>query len=396
MGSPATEAGPGQVTMQSSYDVIVVGARVAGSITATLLGQAGYRVLLADAGTFPSDTLSTHLFRGAGLISVLDRLDVLEAVEMAGTPRLLRNYNYSDGVPQANPRPPHPGRLGFCMSVRRFTLDNLLVERAAACPTVDVVQATSVRSVFSDAGGRVTGVEVRGPDGQTRQVAARLIVGADGRHSTVAKFVRPEVQREADAVRAIYYCDVTGYDRVAPGADYGAEFSLCHGEMAYGLPSDGGVTCVAVSVGLDRFHWLRTDPERHFREAIHEHTAIAPRFEAATPVTPVRGYGPQRNYVRVPAGPGWALVGDAGIYQDPWSGQGMDLAGMHATFLAESVIAWLSGETDEADAMATYHRRRDEHALPVFESTVRLAPDLGQVAALWGFPVPAPSIAVPA
>ena len=74
----------------------------------------------------------------------------------------------------------------------------------------------------------------------------------------------------------------------------------------------------------------------------------------------------------------------------------MDLAGIHATFLAESVIAWLSGVTDEANAMATYHRRRDEHALPVFESTVRLAPDLGQVAALWGFPVAASPDLIPA
>lgn len=379
---------------ENQYDVVIVGARVAGSLTAAMLGDAGLRVLMTDAHTFPSDTLSTHLFRGAGLISLLDRLGVLDEVEASGPPRLLRNYNYWNGTPQPNPRPPHPGRLGFCLSVRRLTLDNLLIQRALRAPSVDFLPATTVRQIIQDASGRATGVRLQTADG-IREVSARLVVGADGRHSTVARAVGAATERQVPAVRALYYTTVTGYAGVAPDALAGAEFSLRGDEMVYALPSEAGVTCVAVSVPMDRFHWLRRDLENRFREIIAGHDAIAARFAAATQVSPVVGYGPQPNYIRVPAGPGWALVGDAGLFQDPWSGQGMDMAGAHATFLTEAVTAWMAGEVSEAEAMAEYHRRRNEHALPIFESTVRLATDLSQVAALWGFPVEPAAIPAP-
>lgn len=377
----------------ASYDVAIVGSRVAGSVLAALLGDAGLKVLLTDAQSFPSDTLSTHLFRGAGLISVLDRLGVLETVEEMGPPRLLRNYNYFDGVPQPNPRPPHPGRLGFCMSVRRVTLDNLLILRAIQSPTVEFLPSTTVSRVLMDDDGRATGVQLRTPDGP-REVRARIVIGADGRHSTVAKAVRAAVEQEVAAVRALYYCTVTGFTGTGPGADAGAEFSLRGDEMVYALPSESGVACIAASVNMERFRWLRGDLEGNFRTVVAGHSAIAGRFEAATQLSPVTGYGPQPNYVRVPIGPGWALVGDAGIYQDPWSGQGMDMAGLHATFLAEALVGWMVDGQAESDALAGYRRRRDEHAIPVFESTTSLATDLSRVAALWGFPVPEP-VALP-
>lgn len=374
--------------MDSSYDVVIVGARVAGSVLAAHLGDAGLKVLLTDAQTFPSDTLSTHLFRGAGLIAVLDRLQVLDQVEAFGPPRLVRNYNYSDGVIQPNPRPPHPGRLGFCLSVRRLTLDNLLISRALQSPTVEFLPATTVRRVLFGADGRATGVELHTPAG-SREVAARVVIGADGRHSTVAKAVGAAVEHQVPAVRALYYTTVTGFARTAPGAPAGAEFSLRGDEMAYALPSESGVTCVAASVNLARFRWLRKDLERNFRQVITGHTALASRFRLATQVSPVIGYGPQPNYVRVPVGPGWALVGDAGIFQDPWSGQGMDMAGLHATWLAEALIDWMVAGVPDDTALIGYHTRRNEHALPVFDNTTSLATDLSRIAALWGFPVPA-------
>lgn len=375
--------------MDSTYDVVIVGSRVAGSVLASLLGDAGLKVLLTDAQSFPSDTLSTHLFRGAGLISVLDRLGVLDAVEEMGPPRLLRNYNYSDGVPQPNPRPPHPGRLGFCMSVRRVTLDNLLILRAIQSRTVEFLPSTTACEILQDDSGRATGVRLRTPEG-LREVQTRIVIGADGRHSTVARAVHAAIEQQVPAVRALYYCTVTGFAGIAPGADAGAEFSLRGDEMVYALPSESGVACVAASVNLERFRWLRKDLERNFRTVVAGHSAIAGRFDAATQLSPVTGYGPQPNYVRVPVGPGWALVGDAGIYQDPWSGQGMDMAGIHATYLAEALIGWMVDGQPEVDALADYHHRRNEHALPIFANTTGLATDLSRVASLWGFPVPDP------
>ncbi len=87
------------------------------------------------------------------------------------------------------------------------------------------------------------------------------------------------------------------------------------------------------------------------------------------------------NYVRVPVSPGWALVGDAAMHQDPWSGLGIDMAGVHATFLAEALLDWFGGNRSEAEAMASYHVRRNEHGLESYHQTVTLAADLRQLTA---------------
>src|SRR5690242_3935629 len=75
--------------MDSHYDVVIVGARVAGASLALLLGQQGHRVLLIDRDSFPSDTLSTHFVGGFG-VNALQRLGALDAVEAAGFRRITR------------------------------------------------------------------------------------------------------------------------------------------------------------------------------------------------------------------------------------------------------------------------------------------------------------------
>ena len=84
------------------------------------------------------------------------------------------------------------------------------------------------------------------------------------------------------------------------------------------------------------------------------------------------GCGPKDHLVRVPAGAGWALVGDASLHQDPWTGNGMDNAGVHATFLAEAIDDWLSGRRPEDEALAGYLARRDDHAMAGFPGDGRL------------------------
>ncbi|MET0816582.1 MAG: FAD-dependent monooxygenase [Solirubrobacteraceae bacterium] len=169
--------------MRDRYDVIVVGARVAGSTLAALLGDAGASVLLVDRARFPSTTPSTHFFRGAGLVAVLERLGVLEQALALGSPPLTRQFDYEDGGPDAVEGPPQgPGEAGFCLSVRREPLDALLLARAAA--SAEIVEGAAVGALMRD-GERVAGVTLR--DG--RGARAALVVGADGRHSLVAKEV---------------------------------------------------------------------------------------------------------------------------------------------------------------------------------------------------------------
>jgi flavin-dependent dehydrogenase len=146
--------------------------------------------------------------------------------------------------------------------------------------------------------------------------------------------------------------------------------------MAYVFPSDDAVACVALSINLQGFARFRERPEQAFEERIAAHVGIAPRYARSTSESRLLGTGPKDAVVRRAWGPGWALVGDAAMHQDPWSGLGMDNAGMHATFLAEAIDDWFSGRTTEAEAMDRYRRRRDEHALPGFEETAAIGRDL--------------------
>src|SRR5215210_9033439 len=188
----------------SHYDVIIVGARVAGCSLAALLGDAGHRVLIVERAAFPSPTISTHFFRGAGLVSVLQRLGLLERVLALGAPRLGRQYNYAGGAAEATVGPPqNPGSVGYCLSVRREPLDHLLAERACRSRSVDLLQRTRADALLWDA-DRVCGARLTTPAGE-RSVRARVVVGADGRHSFVARAARAPEEDRQRGCRALYY-----------------------------------------------------------------------------------------------------------------------------------------------------------------------------------------------
>jgi 2-polyprenyl-6-methoxyphenol hydroxylase-like FAD-dependent oxidoreductase len=318
-------------------------------------------------------TLSTHFFRGQGCVGVLRRLDVLEEVLALGCPRLVREYNADaiDGSYTVDP-PQAPGEVGFNLSVRRERLDGILVERARREPTVDVREATTLRAIERE-GDRVVGAVITDASG-TRLIRAELVIGADGHASRVAQLVGAPLQVEVPPSRAMYYRYVEGLEGPEGDPD-GPEFSLGDDELVYVFPSDGGLACVALSLNLDDYRTVRSDSDRAFRARIAGHPFIAARVERAGWSGRLWACGPRPSVIKVPTGPGWALVRDASMYQDPWTGLGMDNAAMHATFLAEAV-GHISSGTEESVAWADFHRRRDEHAMSGFLETADLARDL--------------------
>ena len=355
-------------------EVLVVGARVAGSILATLLGQAGRRVLVVDRATFPSATISTHFFRGEWCVSALDRVGVLSDALATGAPPLVREYNADalEGSWSIDP-PQDPGSIGYCLSVRRETLDTILVERARREPTVAVLENTSMQSLTFE-GDRVLGATIMTDTG-ARFVRARVVVGADGHASRVAREVGAETQELIPASRAMYYRYLHGMEG-PEGAPDGPEFSAGDDDLAYVFPSDDDYACVAISYNLADYAVARTHAEEAFQERIDAHPFIAERAAAATPSGRLWACGPRDAVVRHPVGPGWALVGDASMLQDPWTGNGMDYASTHAGFLAESIDDVLASRSTESAAWETYHRRRDEHGLPGWRETGELGKDL--------------------
>jgi flavin-dependent dehydrogenase len=352
---------------QQDADVIVVGGRVGGAVTAALFAQQGLRVVVLDRATFPSATLSTHFFRGAVLVRVLARAGLLDSVLELGAPRLTREYTYVGGDDEPDVQPAqYPGAFGGCLSVRRETLDGTLVQQIRDSG-VEVRTSTSVAGLIR-AAGRVTGVVLA--DGST--LRAPLVVGADGRRSMVAAGVDAEVIESSPGVRGCYYRYVRDYASPTSETPDGAEFSFLGDQLAYAFPSDDAVTCIALSVNLADYAVIRHDARAVFDAVIGHHRGIQPRYAASTPAGRVFGSGPQLDVVRRPAGPGWALVGDAALHQDPWSGEGMDAAGVAAELLVDAYVA--SGGADSwQDAYAS---ARDDALLDDFHHTVTCASDL--------------------
>ena len=361
---------PGRLPSRT-YDVVVVGGRVAGALTAVLFARRGLRVAVVERAAFPSSTLSTHFFRGNGLIRVLDLAGLLSAVESLGAPRLTCEYNYEDGSADATEGPPQdPGTAGCCMSVRRGPLDATLLEGARQAG-VDVRTATPVSHV-SQHEGRVVGVVLA--DGT--RLGADLVVGADGRRSMVARDVAAQDRERHLGRRALYYRYVRDFAAPRGGPPDGPEFSQLGDELAYVFPSDAGLTCIAISVNLREYGRLRHDARDRFDALLRRHHGLWDRYAASHPDGRLFGSGPEPDYVRRSAGPGWALVGDAGLHQDPWTGAGMDCAAITAALLVDA-------HTEAAGSdrwIESFDRQRDEELLDGFHETVTGAADLSATA----------------
>jgi flavin-dependent dehydrogenase len=186
--------------MSSTYDVVVVGGRVAGASTALLLARAGARVAMLDRAAYGTDTLSTHGLMRAGVLQ-LSRWGLLDEVVAAGTPPIKRTmFHYADGESvQVSIRP--SAGVDALYAPRRHLLDRILVD-AAAEAGAHVRHETTVRALLRDDDGRVTGVRVLDRSGMTADLRAAITVGADGIRSTVADqagapFVRQGLSRSA-------------------------------------------------------------------------------------------------------------------------------------------------------------------------------------------------------
>ncbi|HXY17744.1 MAG TPA: hypothetical protein VEH79_06220 [Gaiellaceae bacterium] len=204
----------------------------------------------------------------------------------------------------------------------------------------------------------------------------------------VAREAGASVVRREPPARTLYYQYVAGWrgpDGAAPDA---AEFSLRGDELAYAFPCDAGLTCVAVSATQSEFPALRAAPCHELMRRLHAHPQFAGRVARSKPVGRTAGGPPEASWVRETHGAGWALLGDAALHQDPWTGRGMDMASVHATFLAEAIVDWLSERATEDEALGRYRQLRDDHALGPFEETVTFARDLSRLgtegAPRWG------------
>ena len=362
------------------YDVIVVGARVAGSSTAMLLARRGLKVLVVDRASFPSDTLSTHQVQLPG-IAKLRRWGLLERVAASGAPPT-RHVVFDQGAVALDGHYPEFDGVDALYSPRRTVLDKLLVD-AAREAGAEVREGFVVEELLAD-GGRVAGVRGREKGGVAAVERARLVVGADGKHSLVARTVGAATYHDKPVLSMACYTYWEGVD-LAGGEIHG------RGRRAAGLwPTNDGLVMSYVAWPIEEFPAFRADVEGGFHATLDLLGEAGERVRAGRRVERFRTSPDLPNHFRTPHGPGWALVGDAGLVKDPITGQGIGDAFRDAELLAEAVAAGLDGkraeeqlgiEADAADldgqpleaALAGYQQARDRAALPMYGFTAELA-----------------------
>ena len=346
-------------------DVVVVGARCAGASTALLLARAGHRVTLVDRATFPSDTMSTHFLwqRGAARLDAWGLLDRLRA--RGCTP--ITSIVFDVGPVQLAGIGPPVNGVAETYCPRRTVLDELLVE-AAVESGVELIDNFIVSDLLRS-GDRVTGVAggVRG--GPQVSLPAQVVIGADGLRSTVAKRVGADAYYERPPLTCVSYSYWSGITHL------GASFHARQGRLVLVWPTNDDLTCVYVAWPHAEFPVVRRDLASHFAAALELVPGLRDIIESGRQEQPFAATGYLPNQYRQSAGPGWALVGDAGHFKDPSTGMGMSDAFMAAELLAEAVGQGLSGRIPIDESLAAYQQRRDDltaNGLALTLSTARL------------------------
>jgi len=354
-------------TRSTHHDVVVVGSRCAGAATALLLSQAGHDVVLVDRAAQPSDTLSTHGIARGGVVQ-LSRWGLLDAVLASGAPPARQVTFGIDGAQTVRTINDRAG-VDMLIAPRRHVLDALLTD-AARDAGADARMGLTAAGVLRDSSGRVTGITTRDRLGGTAELTGRYIIGADGLHSTIARFVGAEILESFTSDAGLFYA------YVASPLWNGFEFHLAPSSLIGVFPTHDGEACV----WLSRPAPLLQDISRAGSERAEALLAVLARLAPTVGerardgrlASPVRGVARMPNHVRRSHGPGWALAGDAGYHRDPITGHGMTDAFRDAELLATAVSRALRDPCDEADALTGYERARATALRETFDLTQAL------------------------
>jgi flavin-dependent dehydrogenase len=357
-----------QTANRSRHDVVVVGARVAGSATAMLLARLGRDVVVVDQASFPSDTVSTHSIARSGVVQ-LRRWGLLDEVLDSGAPAI-RQVTFHAGGESITRVIKDKSGVDLVVAPRRYVLDSILAaaaERAGA----QVRHGVTVTGVRRDGHGRVTGVDGHDRAGAPIELDARFVAGADGLGSQVARSVGAafnEVRPAGGAAQYAYYDGI-------PWS--GIEFFVAPRSFAGVFPTHHGQACIWVCTPAADAKAARRGSRSRveaFGQLLERSApALAERLRVARRTSPVQGMLRQPNQVRQASGPGWALVGDAGYYRDAVTAYGISDAFHHAELLATALDQALDADGEEAAALASYQHQRDQALREIFELTCRLA-----------------------
>ncbi|MFE3145825.1 NAD(P)/FAD-dependent oxidoreductase [Streptomyces sp. NPDC059218] len=340
---------------EPDYDVVISGSGLAGSAAAILLARRGVRVALLERRSDPEayKVLCTHSIT-ANAYPVLDELGLVPALEEAGAVRNDARWHTRWGWIEPNAALEGP-KLPHGYNVRRSTLDPLIRSLAAETPGVDLLLGHRVTGLVREA-GRTVGVRASTPQGE-REIRARLVVGADGKDSAVAKFAGVPT-KEYENGRFGYLAHFRGLP--LPGGTGQAWF--LDPDMAYAFPNDDGVTVLAALPDKKRLPAFKEDLEGSFL-AFFRALPEAPPIDSAERVSKIIGTIDYPLHTRRPTAPGIALIGDAALTSDPLWGVGCGWALQTAQWLTEAVAPSATGLREDLDASLTAYARKHRRRL---------------------------------
>jgi flavin-dependent dehydrogenase len=347
-------------TVHRSYDAIVVGARCAGSPTAMLLARRGYRVLLVDRAKFPSDTMSTHYIHHHG-VARLDRWGLLDRVKASGCPPIRHfTIDFGEFALTGDPPPVNGIEDGYCP--RRRVLDQMLVD-AAVDAGAELRERFTVQDLVFD-GDRVVGI--RGSaNGLSVVEKARIVIGADGLHSRVARAMQPREYYVRPSLEGAYYTYWSGVPL------NGFEIYRRNGRMVFASPTNEGLACIGVAWSHADWGAYKANVEANYLATIDRMHGIAERVRNGRREERFVGTATLPNYYRQPFGRGWALVGDAGFHKDPTTASGISDAFRDADLLTSAIDDGFSGGNDLEHALADYERQRNQATLATYRLYTR-------------------------
>ncbi len=350
------------------YDVIVIGARVAGAPTAMLLARKGYKVLLVDRASFPSDTLSTHQIQLRGT-AALNRWGLLDPVLATGCPPVEQVSFHTDDIVLSGILPPLDG-VGTIVCPRRTLLDKILVD--AATDAGAELREDFLVERLSFEGDQVNGVIGRSKSDlaggeKNFEDHAQLIIGADGKHSLVAHEVKAQEYNVKPVLTCAYYSYWAGVD-----VNNLELFVLPRGSVGV-CPTNNGLTMIYIAYPFTQFQEVRKDIEGSFWKTIDSLPTLTERVHSGRLAERFYGTVDLPAFYRRSSGPGWALVGDAGLTMDPVTGQGIGNAFRDAERIAKAVDTSFSGKKPMQQVLNEYEDSRKEETLAMYEFTSQIA-----------------------
>jgi flavin-dependent dehydrogenase len=303
--------------------------------------------------------MSGHYIHQPG-VAALQRWGLRDAVAATNCPPIT-SIRFDVGPFALEGTPPASGGVteGYCC--RRYLLDQVLVDAAVAAGA-ELREHVSVQELVWD-DGRVTGIRTA-----AGVEHARIVIGADGAHSLVAKLVDAPAYDEHPSLSCGYYS-------YWEGIDHGGQVRLMpRGDRFLGLaPTNDGKTFMFYQASIDEFHALRSDVEGNYLDAMSRDPWLAEQLSHATRVERFTGTADLPNFMRKPYGPGWALVGDAAYHKDPITAQGITDAFTHSELLVDAIDAGFSSRQPLDEALVSYEATRNERVGPLYHFTMDVA-----------------------